>query len=190
VNQKHRTTALALLIVAIVAGCAAAVLWLLYRLPATTGPLVAAAIGFLASKFYESLKESKQRLHDKKREVYSKLLAPILALHLQMLKPDKDRPAHEVVLEKMTSQMVEATFDAVLYASDEVLKLWARIRTGAMQNLEGGVILVLYMRLLKAMRKDVGNTYTSLTEADILMLFVNFSEDDFRTFFEAVAKTK
>lgn|GEM_PF-2414586 len=174
----------------LIVGAVAGMLWLVYRLPATVGALVAGAVGFLASKFYESLKDSKQRLHDKKREVYAKLLAPILALHLEMLKPSKERPAHEVVLEQMTTQMVEATFDAVLYASDEVLKLWARIRTGSLQNLDSGVILVLYMRLLKAMRKDVGNTFTSLTEPDILMLFVNFTESDFQSFFESVARTK
>jgi hypothetical protein len=174
----------------VVIGGLVGLLWLVYRLPATVGALVAGGVGFLASKFYESLKESKQRLHDKKREVYAKLLAPILALHLEMLKPNKEQPAHEVVLAQMTTQMVEATFDSVLYASDEVLKLWARIRTSSLQNLEPGVILVLYMRLLKAMRKDVGNTYTSLTEADILMLFVNFTDDDFQSFFESVARTK
>ncbi|HEX3068864.1 MAG TPA: hypothetical protein VHX14_09820, partial [Thermoanaerobaculia bacterium] len=75
-------------------------LWLLSRLPATIAALVAGGAGFLVSKLYESWKESKQRLHDKKREVYAKLLAPILALHLQILKPDKDRPAHEVILDQ------------------------------------------------------------------------------------------
>jgi hypothetical protein len=138
---------------------------------------------------FESLKESKQRLHDKKRDVYAKLLAPILALHLQILKPEDGRPSHEVILEQMTGQMVDATFDAVLYASDDVLKLWRNIRTASWRNLEGGVVLVLYMRLLKAMRKDVGNTFTTLSEADILMLFVNFNDDDFARFLTDVANT-
>ncbi|HEX3070526.1 MAG TPA: hypothetical protein VHX14_18300, partial [Thermoanaerobaculia bacterium] len=92
--------------------------------------------------------------------------------------------------DQMTTQMVEATFDAVLYASDEVLKLWGRIRVGSLQNSEPGVILVLYMRLLKAMRKDVGNTYTNMTDADILALFVNFTDADFQAFLASASKTK
>lgn len=48
-------------------------------------------------------------MHDKKREVYAKLLAPILALHLQIIKHDVDQPEHKVVLDQMTTQMVDAT---------------------------------------------------------------------------------
>ncbi|MGZ5445942.1 MAG: hypothetical protein ACXW5U_27055 [Thermoanaerobaculia bacterium] len=188
---KNASNALSVVVVlAVLAAFVGFALWLLYQLPATVAALVAGGIGFLASKLYESWKESRQRLHDKKRDVYAKLLAPMLQLHLQILKGDDDKPAHKVILEKMTTQMVEATFDAVLYASDDVLKLWGRIRTGGLQNLEPGVVLVLYMRLLKSMRKDVGNTYTTLTEADILMLFVNFSDEDFAGFLDLASKTK
>ncbi|HVQ36527.1 MAG TPA: hypothetical protein VMS31_03290 [Pyrinomonadaceae bacterium] len=174
----------------IVAAAVAGILWLLYKLPATVVALVAGGVGFLATKLYESWKESRQRLHDKKRDVYAKLLAPFLALHLQILKGDGDRPAHKVVREKMTTQMVDATFDAVLYASDDVLKLWGRIRTAGLQNTDPTIVLVWYMRLLKAMRKDVGNSYTALSEADIMLLFVNFTDDDLIGFVELAAKTK
>lgn len=174
----------------ILATAIAGILWLLYKLPATVAALIAGGIGFLVTKLYESWKESRQRLHDKKRDVYAKLLAPFLVLHLQILKGEGDRPAHKVVREKMTTQMVDATFDAVLYASDDVLKLWGRIRTAGLQNTDPNIVLIWYMRLLRAMRKDVGNTYTALTEADIMLLFVNFTDDDLAGFVELAAKTK
>ena len=51
----------ALATLAVIVSGLAGMLWLVYRLPATVGALVAGAVGFLASKFYESLKDSKQR---------------------------------------------------------------------------------------------------------------------------------
>jgi len=167
-------------------GVAALVLWLFAKLPAPVAALIAGGGGFLISKLYESWRESKERLHEKKREVYAKLLAPMLALHLQLLRKNQDKPAHEVVLSEMTAQMVEATFDAVLYASDEVLKLWGRIRTA---ELTGEHVLVLYMRLLKAIRRDVAGAFTSVTEADIIRLFVNFTDDDFQKYLNSSAQT-
>ncbi|MEA2166486.1 MAG: hypothetical protein QOK37_4613 [Thermoanaerobaculia bacterium] len=183
--MKSRRRAIFLSTIVFLLGVITLVLWVFWRLPAPISALLAGAIGFLISKVVESWKESRERLHDKKREVYAKLLAPMLALQLQMLKGG-DRPAHEVVLTEMSAQMVTATFDAVLYASDEVLKLWGRIRTA---GLTGEQILVLYMRLLKAIRKDVGNTYTSINEADILRLFVNFSDEDLAKYLLLSAQT-
>lgn len=171
-------------------GAVAGMLWLLYKLPATVAALVAGAIGFLITKLHESWKESRQRLHDKKRDVYAKLLAPFLALHLEILKGDTGRPAHKTVRENMTTQWVEATFDAVLYASDDVLKLWGQIRTSALTSADPNAIMVRYMRLLKAMRRDVGNTYTAVSEADIMRLFVNFSDAELDAFIAAAADRK
>jgi hypothetical protein len=183
--SRTRNTAIVLITILILLGVGALALWVFWRLPAPISALLAGAIGFLISKIFESLKESKERLHQKKREVYAKLLAPMLALHLQILKGE-EQPAHDVVLGQMTSQMVEATFDAVLYASDDVLKLWGRIRTA---GLTGEQVLVLYMRLLRAIRKDVGNTFTSVTEANILRLFVNFSDEDLQKYLSSSAQT-
>ncbi|HEV7766646.1 MAG TPA: hypothetical protein VGQ76_16720 [Thermoanaerobaculia bacterium] len=166
----------------VAAGLFGLVRWIV-SLPPTFAALVIGAFGFVAARLYESWRDSRQRLHDKKREVYAKLLAPMMALHLQIVEGEESPGAR--LREKMTVQMIEATFDAVLYASDDVLKLWAQLRE---PTNDGGMTLFLYMRLITLMRKDVGGACTNITEADLVRLFITHSDADFEAFAESAAK--
>jgi uncharacterized membrane protein len=164
-------------ILLLVGGVVAGLVYLYLKVPAPVSALLGASAGFVVTKFYESLKEGRARLHDKKRDVYHRLLQPFFKLHMQIVRGG-EVPAHEVIVTEMGEAMVEATFDAVLYASDDVLKLYAQMR----EESDGVKILVLYMRLLRAIRKDLGHSVTSITDSDILRLFVNFKGGELEHF--------
>ena len=182
-SSSARASLGAIVVLLLVAAALFGVVRWIASLPPTVAALVIGAFGFVAARLYESWRDSRQRLHDKKREVYAKLLAPMMALHLQIIEGEESPGAR--LREKMTVQMIEATFGAVLYASDDVLKLWAQLRE---PTNDGGMTLFLYMRLIKLMRKDVGGAFTSITEADLVRLFVTYSDADFKAFAESAAK--
>src|SRR4028118_211419 len=112
--MANRATSVTLVVVTLLIAAAgiAGILWLLYKLPATVAALVAGGIGFSVTKLYESWKESRHRLHDKKRDVYAKLLAPFLALHLQILKGEGDRPAPQGGRGEMPTQLADGAMAA------------------------------------------------------------------------------
>ncbi|TAK64715.1 MAG: hypothetical protein EPO24_03100 [Bacteroidetes bacterium] len=164
--------------IVIVCGIIYGVAYLFWNTPPTVLPFIAAAIGFLASRFYESWKESRSRLYDKKREVYSNLLRPwrdILLIAIKNRDSEKEIP----ITPEMIRQSTEAAFDAILYASDDVVKQYGNFRTmnvGATP--EASKILLTVASLLKAMRRDLGYRFTSVDEVDILTMFVNMDSSE------------
>jgi hypothetical protein len=158
----------------------------LYRLFSDISPslltVLAGGLGFIVSKFYETVKENKQRTYDKKREVYYKLIKPFR----ETLTPSKNKK--QELSQEQIKDAVEAAFDNILYASDDVVRAY-----GTFRNLSANgdqlpeTVLKQLAILLKAMRKDLGNQYSTLDEVDILKMFINMStteENTFRTKFK------
>lgn len=168
-----QSVAALLLVVVVVAG----LVWLLASSPPSLQPIVAGGIGFLASRVYEGWKESRTRLHPKKVEVYSGLLQPYREiLFSSITKPGRQADG---IPTKTIKQMTEVAFEAILYASDDVIRSYGVLRNLSSDSpAEGATVPMALGKLLKAMRKDLGHRYTSLDEIDILAMFVNMSSSE------------
>ena len=138
--------------------------------------IVSGGIGYAISKFYEDLKESKQRIYEQKRIVYKTLLIP----YIEVLKTTKK--GRDINLtDKQISTAFEAAFDTILYGSDDVIKLYGEFRnisTKITPENEKYIMLKSLALLLNAIRKDLGNKMTSLSEVQILRMFINMSIED------------
>lgn len=184
---------LALLVLALIAGLAVAIVWLLASGPPALTAIFGTGIGFLVTKLYDSWKESRTRLYDKKREIYSRLLAPWIRVFAAQI--EKNLGAKEIstedIIKEFAKDLPGATFDAMLYASDEVLQKYGRMRASSLGGGSAGpMVLVLFAQLIKAIRRDLGNTYSSVSEEDLLGLVVNWTDADRASFRAAVQASK
>lgn len=141
--------------------------------------LVSGSIGFIISKIIEDLKESKQRIYEQKRKYYNELIRPFR----DVLKNIKTKPGNSGLNSKQIADAMDTAFDNILYASDEVIEKYGRFRNNSTNEEQTGTssqykTLKLFSDLLLAMRKDLGNKYTSLDEVHILRMFINMSEAD------------
>ena len=155
------------------------------NLSQTTLTILAGAIGFVVSKLYESIKENKQRAYEKKREIYYNLIKPWREV-LSNLKTSKKND----LTDKQIKDAIEAAFDNILYASDEVIKIYGTFRNlSSNSNTSAEPILGAFALLLKAMRKDLGNQFSSLDEVDILKMFINMNFEE-EKHYRGLFKTK
>lgn len=141
--------------------------------------LVSGSIGFIISKIIEDLKESKQRIYEQKRKYYNELIRPFR----DVLKNIKTKNGNTTLNNKQIADAMDTAFDNILYASDEVIEKYGQFRNNSTNEDESGSknqykTLKLFSDLLLAMRKDLGNKYTSLDEVHILRMFINMSESD------------
>lgn len=149
------------------------------KIDPTVLTLVSGSIGFVISKIIEDLKESKQRIYEQKRKYYNELIRPFR----DILKNTKNKNGNTTLNPKQIADAMDTAFDNILYASDEVIVKYGRFRNNGTNETEEGSqnsykTLKLFSELLLAMRKDLGNKYTSLDDIHILRMFINMSEMD------------
>ncbi len=155
-------------------------IWTFNRIPSSWIPVIAGGVGFLISRFYESWKENKQRLYDKKREVYSVLLRPYInILTNSMMNKAIGTNRTENVTEEMFETAIQAGFDSILYASDDVVKAYGIFRNMQLTNPTSTKVLFSNLsQLLRAMRKDLGHTWTNLSDREMLAIFINLTPQE------------
>ena len=157
-------------------GTVAVVFSLLYsfsKLPGPFATIIAGVVGFLGSKFYEAYTQDKTRLFEKKREIYHQLIKPFRDVLINT-KLKKDTEHEGPLPDEFIKGAIEAAFDSMFYASDDVIKLYGEYRSISVNGLvDSDYNLKSLAKLLKAMRKDLGNKYSSIDEVDILKLFIN-----------------
>jgi|SRR5690606_3807606 len=141
--------------------------------------LISGSVGFIISKIIEDLKESKQRIYEQKRKYYNDLIRPFRDL----LKNSKYKQGKNELTPKQIAEAMDTAFDNILYASDEVIEKYGRFRNNSTnEDADGSVnlhkTLKFFSELLLAMRKDLGNKYTTLDEVHILRMFINMTEAD------------
>ncbi len=155
-------------------------IWTMKHIGVNWVPFIAAGFGFLVSRIYEAYKENRARLYEKKREVYANLLRPYQSILINSLlnKNDgTDRPT-ELTTEMLQLAAISA-FDAIFYASDEVVRTYGLFRNVSQTGeATSERILGTLSRLLKAIRKDLGHTWTSLSDGEILAMFINLSNEE------------
>ena len=147
---------------------------------ATTYPIVltgiAAAIGFLGRWVIDSIKENRARLHDKKRQVYSSLLKPWVGILISTINKNQSNAEGEITSDTI-AQAIEAAFDTILYGSDEVVLRYGEFRNLAVSDtIDIPLILYRFATVLLSMRKDIGHTFTTVDEIDILAMFINMDD--------------
>jgi hypothetical protein len=166
--------------VAIIIGAGYFGVWVTNYIPTGWIPFIAAGLGFAASRIYESWKESKARLHEKKREVYSKLLKPYQSILIGSLsnKVSSSKKTNDVS-PAMIELAANAAFDTILYGSDDVVRAYGTFRNvNAGEQVSTEMTLRNLSRLLKAMRKDLGHSWTTLNDAEILEMFINLTTEE------------
>lgn len=151
----------------------------LKKIDPTILTLVSGSIGFIISKFIEDVKENKQRIYEQKRKYYNELIRPFR----DVLKSIKTKNGYTALNSKQIADAMDTAFDNILYASDEVIEKYGRFRNNSTNEEQTGSsnqykTLKLFSELLLAMRKDLGNKYTSLDEVHILRMFINMTEVD------------
>ena len=175
--KKNLFASLALLLVII--GLVGIMVWGITKMPTQWLPLITAGIGFLVSRLYETLKENKTRLYEKKREVYTRLLYPWLSILIQIISAKDKKVPIKNLSSKALADLAQAAFDAILYASDDVIKAYGSFRTlDPEQNEYTEVVLGRLTKLLKSIRKDLGNTYSNLKDIEILQMFMNLTPEE------------
>lgn len=151
--------------------------------------IISGGLGYAISKFYEEIKESKQRIYEQKRKFYNDLIAPFRDL----LKNIKSKKGSQEFTDRQISSAMDAAFDNILYASDDVIKLYGQFRNNS-QNTQTDnnqyKTLKLFAHLLLAMRKDLGNKMSNLNEIQILRMFINMSELDEKNYQREFDKIK
>ncbi len=172
---------------ALVVACAGLYLATMKATPASN--VVAAVLGYLASRLWDSWTDSRQRLHDRRRELYSQLLRPWVTYQYAMTR--KDYALKKEALGYLTSPgWFQAKADLAFYASDTVLRAFLTWHRPLPDTPEAGVKgLVYYARLIRAIREDLGFGVTALSDADLLEPLTNFSDEDRRAFDRTAAST-
>lgn len=183
-----KNTLIAILVICLLLAAVGAIVYFLGNLPTHITALVGGAIGFLVSRIYESYQAYKARLYEKKREVYNNLIAPwqnILVKTITQENDEKESSTSEeekenLISKKEKEQAVRAAFDAILYASDEVIKEYGKFRNIAINAAKNDPMEALsgLANLYRVMRSDLGH-YTSLSDYEILRLFINLDSKEF-----------
>lgn len=129
------------------------------------------------SKFYEDIKEGKQRVYDQKREIYKNLISPFKDL----LKNIKTKKGPQTLTDKQIATAMDAAFDNILFASDDVIKMYGKFRNNSLNVVEDSskyYTLKLFALLLFTIRKDLGNRMSDLKEVEILRMFINMNKQE------------
>jgi len=140
------------------------------------GPTILIFIGGVISWFiksrYEELRVVEERLTDKRREVYSKLLEPYIRIFSDMSK-EGQKEAQELIL---SYEYRKCFFDLILFGSDGVIEAYNDLMGYMYESEEGKSdnkrMFKFFGRLLLEIRRSVGNKKTKHGEIDMLKAMI------------------
>lgn len=168
-----------ILALTIIAGIGWFLIWMLSKISSDWLPVITAGIGFLVSRLYETWKENKTRLYEKKRDVYARLLHPWQSILIGNIANKDKKNSEQKLSPELITEAAKAAFDAILYASDDVIKDYGYFRN---VTAEAGVTVEIVLgrltKLLKSIRRDLGNTYSNLSDVEILQMFMNLTPEE------------
>ena len=150
--------------------------------------LLAGGIGYMVSRLIESWKESRTRLHEKKREVYKNLMAMWQNVLVKSISNKANKQEHQLS-PKEIEQGVHAAFESVLYASDGVVKSYGTLRNLDFANSPPEQTLFKVSGGYMEMRKDLAPSFATVDEVDILKMFINLSSAE-QERYRSMLKTK
>ncbi|HEY2353310.1 MAG TPA: hypothetical protein VGH79_00230 [Gaiellaceae bacterium] len=140
---------------------------------------VVAVVTWIVRSSIEDIREAERSLADERRAIYERVLEPYLITLLAMGHGDEaEAQAQQAQTALFASpEYRRAVFDLTLFASDPVIRAVGDItnndwRAGGPEN-----PLVLWARLLRAIRKSVGNKGTRLTLLELLRPSINDADN-------------
>lgn len=153
-------------------------IWFLYALFHASAAIqsgVIAGIGVvtagIVSHRYATRREIAARHFEKKREAYTGLID----LTFEMLMADKLRkkaPSDQQLL----SKIAKFKKDLLTWADADVIETWMEVEASNLDDLSDenpAQGLLVWDKLLRAMRKDLGKDDSKLAEGDLVALFLN-----------------
>lgn len=137
-------------------------------------PALLALGGFIAwgvRSTIEDYREAERQLAAERRALYQQVLEPFL---LPLITADDQAEAVSSMQETVfdSEEYKRAVFELSLFASDDVVRAFGDI-TNSASNTASPSPMVLWSRLLLAVRKSVGNKGTRLTPVEILRPMIN-----------------
>ncbi|WP_286718836.1 hypothetical protein [Thalassolituus sp. UBA2009] len=149
------------------------VLWVASLEPSYSGPTITAIVGFIGliyAQWHSKSREIQQSHRPKKIEVYNGFFS-ILERFLK--NPDEQKAleqgGEESLPEDLRDQFWQLNKGLIVWASPAVIKSWLHFRK---VTTTGGNTLVAMDNVLKAIRKDLGNSNFGLQIGDSVKVFL------------------
>jgi hypothetical protein len=135
--------------------------------------LLAVGAGFtwVIRSTIEDLRQAERELADRRSAVYEQVLAPFL---LPLIAKDSEAEAASAAQDLAFSspEYRRSVFDLTFFASDDVVRAFGDMTNNGSQPLPENA-MVLWARLLLAIRKSLGNKGTRLKLVDMLRPSIN-----------------
>ena len=149
------------------------VLWVASLEPSYSGPTITAIVGFIGliyAQWHSKSREIQQSHRPQKIEVYNGFFA-ILERFLK--NPDEQKAleegGEENLPEDLRDQFWQLNKGLIVWASPAVIKSWLHFRK---VSTTGGNTIVAMDNVLKAIRKDLGNSNFGLQAGDSVKVFL------------------
>jgi hypothetical protein len=131
--------------------------------------ILVSVFSLIGSKYFERRREIEQEHRKQKMPIYEEFMTFWLRVLLAG-RPGQIPVPQEEVIQFMTT----FTQKMIIWGSDNVVKEHANFRRQVTKNPENAITtLLLFEKLLYAMRADIGHQNKGLANADLLSLFVN-----------------
>lgn len=148
--------------------------WIQIALIPIVGGIVGFGVWYMQSAI-ESIRRERERLHDERRKIYADLLEPYMRMIGGTTKPsDKDRAMRQIT----SFEYRRAFFEVAMMGSDEVVtSLNEMMQYFFKTSDEGGTaqpvdFIGLFGGFLLAIRRDLGQADTQLSEVDMLRMMI------------------
>jgi len=138
-------------------------------------PLVAALVGFGVWYFQsrlEALRREQERLHDDRRKVYTDVLEPFVRIFAGVKNPKENQKALQQLLsveyKRTAFEFSLIGVDDVVQAFNDLMQYVYSFDAEADKRPDSSELMLRWGRFLLEIRRNVGNSKTKLTPADML----------------------
>ncbi len=135
----------------------------------TGGVTVSVAVfSLVIGKLWEQQVQIQQNLREKKIPVYEKQIEIFFSAMFAEKYGDK-----KLTKEEIAKAFNKFTEKLIIWGSAEVIKAWSDFRLHNWENGKPAEGFLKVEYLMKAIRKDLGNSNSNLSDGDIVKLFIN-----------------
>ena len=148
--------------------------WVQIALIPIVGGIVGLGVWYIQSAI-ESIRRERERLHDERRKIYADLLEPYMRMIGGTTKPsDKDRATKQIT----SFEYRRAFFEVAMMGSDDVVTSFNEMMQYFFKTSDEGAVaqpadfIGLFGGFLLAIRRDLDQADTQLSEADMLRMMI------------------
>lgn len=166
-------------VVAIVIAIPAAVIWGIWyiaiRLPATVaaptiigaGAVIVSVSSIPLTNYFIKVREIERESRRRKAQIYEEFIV----FMFKIMGPTK--PSEE----EMQKKFADFAPKIILWGGSDLLQAWIKVRRIHVPSTEGTDMLLVWEKLLLAIRKELGHSNKGLQQWDVLKVFVNDIDD-------------